>query len=309
MKSQPGASAACGFKTTDHVNFYWSLRNKWRTVVTYIDKKAFRNLKTPQDYLNAVRRIESEKLAGEQVVERATRLWFMEKLIKQARIFDDGAFLLKDPSLERFAPILHVGWGMDRILELGYDYPGFEDGINKSANPKYRFLAIEPIGFLYVIGQTPLRSSLAGIRGPSLPTKDVLESFFGNFTESEIRYISHGLGRGTYFQVFSLPAAVRKGLRCPCLFNPLFVMKGIAFAYTMVNCSHLAKVFETAESLTAHNGDREEIQYFKEGIQSALGFLEWNFPGLLETLDQNFYSEGAKEIHKAHRISGGIYRF
>jgi hypothetical protein len=309
MKSQPSDSVACGLKTIDQVNFYRSLRNKWRTVSTYIDKRAIRNLKTSQDHLDAVRRIESEKLSGEQVIERATRLWYMEKLIKQARIFDDGAFLLKDTSLEKFAPILHVGWGMDKILELGYDFPGFEDGIKKSANPKFRFLAIEPIGFLYVIGQTPLRSSLAGIRGPSLPAKDVLESFFGQFTETEIRNISHGLGRGTYFQVLSLSAAVRKGLRCPGLFNPLFIMKGIAFAYTMVNCSQLAKVFETAESLTTHNGDREEIRYFKEGIQSALGFLEWNFPGLLETLDHNFYSGGAREIHNAHRISGGIYQF
>ncbi len=121
--------------------------------------------------------------------------------------------------------------------------------------------------------------------------------------------ISHGYGRGIYFQAYSLCSALKKAQDCPVFFNTLYSIKGIAFAYTMVNGSHLDKVFLTADKLASSDLGSEETRCFHDGLTSALSFLEWNLPGLLESLEENKYTEKAREMVKSHRASGGLYRF
>jgi hypothetical protein len=97
------------YRRADQVGVYIMLRNKLKTIRTYNSRKAFKRLNTPGDFLNAVRRIESESEKRKSASEKAASLWFLERLIREARIFDNGSFLLAEPAIERFKPILHVG--------------------------------------------------------------------------------------------------------------------------------------------------------------------------------------------------------
>lgn len=293
---------------TNKVKAYRELRGKLKTIRTYKSKKPFKHLKSPGDFLNAVRCCEGDCEKRKNAAEKAVLLWFLEKLIREARIFDNGSFLLTEPAIERFKPILHVGWGMDSFSETGFDYCRFTTLIETSADPKYRLLALEPIGVVYTAARQPLRSFLIGINIPSFPDPGRLPGFFTNFSEPERQMISHGYGRGIYFNVFSLRSALKEVLNCPCFFNACYAIRGVAFAYTMVNCSHLDRIFLTARELVCRNVGREECRYFSEGIASALSFLEWNSPGLLESPAENTIIERAKEMVESYRAEGGVYK-
>lgn len=296
------------YRRVDQVGAYRMSRNKLKTIVTYKSKKAFKPLKTPRDFLNAVQGFQSESARKKSAAEKAAALWFLEKLIREARTFDNGSFLLAEPAVERFKPILHVGWGMDCFSETGFDFSHFTGTIKRSADSRYRLLALEPIGIIYIASRQPLRSFLIGINIPPFPDHDSLSAFFAHFSEPEIQIISHGFGRGVYFKAYSLCSALKEVLACDGFFNPLFSVKGIAFAHTMVNSSHFDKVFLTADRLACNNVGSEEIRYFHEGVVSALSFLEWHFPGLLESLKESTYTERAKEMVKSYQADGGIYR-
>ena len=293
----------------DQVSVYIMLRNKLKTIRTYNSRKPFKRLKTPGDFLNAVRRFESETDRKKSAAEKATSLWFLERLIREAKVFDNGAFLLTDPAIERFKPILHVGWGMDALSETGFDFPRLTAFIKRTADPKYTLLAMEPIGVIYTAGQQPLKSLITGINIPPFPDLKSLSAFFGHFSEAETQMISHGYGRGIYFQNFSLSSALKKARDCPVFFNPLYSIKGTAFAYTMVNSSHFGRVFLTADKLASGDLGSEETRCFHDGVASSLSFLEWNLPGLLESLEENRYTEKAKEMVKSYRAGGGVYSF
>jgi hypothetical protein len=296
------------YSRTDQVGVYIMLRNKLKTIRTYNSRKAFKRLNTPGDFLNAVQRFETESEKRKSAAEKAASLWFLEGLIRAARIFYNGSFLLTEPAIERFKPILHVGWGMDVLSETGFDFPRFTTIIKGSADPKYRLLVMEPIGVIYIAGQQPLKSHIIGINIPPIPDQKSLSAFFAHFNESETQMISHGYGRGIYFQAYSLCSALKKARDCPVFFNTLYSIRGIAFAYTMVNGSHLDKVFLTADKLTSSDLGSEETCFFHDGVTSALSFLEWNLPGLLESLEENRYTEKAREMVNSYRASGGVYR-
>lgn len=293
---------------TDKVKTFRELRNKLKTIRTYKRNKPFKHLKIPRDFLNEVRRYERESEARKSAAEIASLLWFLERLIREARIFDNGSFLLQDPTIERFKAVLHMGWGMDCFSDTGFDYSRFTKVIETSADPKYKLLALEPIGVIYTAAQQRLRSFLIGVNIPPFPSPGILSSFFNNFSEPEMHMISHGYGRGIYFKVFSLRSALKEALNCPNLFKSFYAAKGVAFAYTMVNSRQLDRVFLMARELNRHNEDREECRYFSEGIGSALSFLEWNSPGLLESLEENTIIESSKEMVKTYQAEGGIFK-
>jgi hypothetical protein len=295
------------FSRADHVGVYIMLRNKLKTIRSYNNKKAFKRLKTPGDFLDAVRQFESESERKKNAAEKAAGLWFMEGLIREARNFDNGSFLLIEPAIERFKPILHVGWGMDVLSETGFDFHRFMEVINYSADTKYKLLAMEPIGVIYMASQQPLRSFLIGINIPPFPDHKSLSLFFSNFNVEETRMISHGFGRGAYFQANSLCAALRKSMDCPAFFDPFYSIRGTAFAFTMVNSTHLARVFLTADKLTSSNFGNKRARFFHDGVISALSFLEWNLPGLLETLEECNYTRKAMETVHGYRNTGGVY--
>jgi hypothetical protein len=296
------------YRRADQVGIYIMLRNKLKTIHTYNNRKEFKRLNTPGDFLNAVRRFQLENKKRKSAAEKAVGLWFLERLIREARIFDNGSFLLSEPSIERFKAILHVGWAMDVLSETGFDFPRFAAVIKNSADPKYRLLAMEPIGVVYIAGQQPLKSHIIGINVPSIPDRKRLSAFFAHFSEEETQMISHGYGRGIYFQTYSLCSALKKAQDSPAFFNTLYSIRGIAFAYTMVNGSHLDKVFLTADNLVSSDLGNQETCFFHDGVTSALSFLEWNLPGLLESLEENRYTEKAKEMFNSYRASGGVYR-
>jgi hypothetical protein len=194
------------YRRADQVGVYIMMRNKLKTIRTYNNRKAFKRLNTPGDFLNAVRKFESESERKKSAAEKAASLWFLERLIREARIFDNGSFLLTEPAIERFKPILHVGWGMDVLSETGFDFPRYTTVIKCSADPKY-------------------------------------------------------------------------------------------------------KLFLTADRLASSDLGSEETCFFHDGITSALSFLEWSLPGLLESLEKNRYTEKAREMVNSYRTSGGVNRF
>jgi hypothetical protein len=190
----------------------------------------------------------------------------------------------------------------------GFDFFRFSKAVENSADGKYRLMALEPIGIIYIASQYPLRSALMGINIPRFPRKKSLNSFFHNFNKPEIEVISHGFGRGLFFQAHSLSSAIKNALANPDFFYAPDSLRGIAFAYTMVNNRHLDKVFITADKLASRNAGNEMVRCFQEGICSALSFLEWHMPGLLESLMETTYTRKAKEMLLSHRSDGGIYR-
>lgn len=293
---------------TDQVGVYIMMRNKLKTIRTYNSRKAFKRLRTPGDFLNAVRSFESESETRKSAAEKAASLWFLERLIREARIFDNGSFLLAEPAIERFKPILHVGWGMDVLSETGFDFPRFTTVIKCSTDPKYRLLVMEPLGMIYTASQQPLKSFITGINIASIPDQKSLSAFFAHFSAAETQMISHGYGRGIYFQAYSLCSALKKARDCPGFFNSLYSIRGIAFAHTMVNGSHLDRVFLTADKLVASDLGSEETRFFHDGVTAALSFLEWNLPGVLESLEENRYTGKAREMVKSYLTSGGVYR-
>lgn len=282
--------------------------NKLRTILTYRSNKNLKSLKTTGDFVKIVRGLESESRWGKSAEKKAASLWFLEKLIAEARIFNNGSFLLLDTKIERIKPALHVGWGMSAFGEIGFDFPRFSRAITNSADHKYRLLTIEPVGVIYTASQIPLRSCLMGINIPVFPDQHTLSKFFLNFSELETQALSHGYGRGLFFQAGGLCSALKKGMACPGFFEPFFSIKGIAFAYTLVNIKHLDKIFLSTNDLVANKLGREEARYFQEGISSALSFLDWHFPGLLEPLEVNAYTQKAREMVQSFQTDGGIYR-
>lgn len=210
----------------DKVKTFRELPNKLRTIRTYKSKKPFKHLEIPRDFLNAVRRYERNSKRRKCAAEIASLLWFLERLIREARIFDNGSFLLQAPTIERFKAALHIGWGMDCFSDTGFDYSRFTKVIETSADPKYRLLVLEPVGVIYTAAQLRLRSFFIGVNTPSFPSPWVLSSFFNNFSEPEMQMISHGYGRGIYFKVFSLRSALKAVLNCPCFFNSFCLYHG-----------------------------------------------------------------------------------
>jgi len=296
------------YRQADQVGVYIMMRNKLKTIRSYNIRKAFKHLNTPGDFLNAVRRFESESERKKNAAEKAASLWFLERLIREARVFDNGSFLLAEPVIERFKAILHVGWGMDVLGETGFDFPRFSTIINRWADPKYRLLVMEPIGIIYIASQQPLKSNIIGINIPPIPDQKSLAAFFTHFNEAETAMISHGYGRGIYFQAYSLCSALKKARNSPGFFNTFYSIRGIAFAYTMINSTHLDKIFLSADKLASSDLGSEETRFFHDGVISALSFLEWNLPGLLESLEENKYIEKAREMVKSYLASGGVYR-
>ncbi len=292
----------------DKVKAYRELFNKLKTIRTYKNKKPFKHLELPEDFLNAVRRCEKDQKERKCAAEKASLLWFLENLIRKARIFENGSFLLREPTIERFKAILHVGWGMDCFSDIGFDYSRFTTVIEPSADSNYTLLSLEPIGAIYTAAQQRLQSFIFGVNIPPFPDPEMLSSFFNNFSEPEMQMISHGYGRGIYFKAFSLRSALKEALNCPCYFDRFYSIRGVAFAYTMVNSAHLDKVFFTARELVCNNVGRDECRYFSEGVSSALSFLEWNSPDLLESLEENTIIEDAMEMVKTYQAVGGVYK-
>lgn len=298
---------ALDYSGADHVGVYRMSRNKLKTIITYKNIKRFKGLKTHEDFLDEVRRFASDNERKKSAPEKAAALWFMERLIREARALDIDASLLTDPTVERYKAVLHVGWGMHVLSEAGFDFAHFTSIINNAADPKYRLLAMEPVGVLYIAAQQPVRSFIIGIDSPRFPDPQGLAEFFGRFSEAETRISSHGFGRGSFFQAYSLCAALRKVLNHNTFFNPLYSIRGTAFAFTLVNTSHLDRVFLTADKLSCNNVGCEEADFFSQGVVSALSFLEWNMPGLLETLKKNSYTEQVEETVQSYHTNGGVY--
>lgn len=305
MNKENGCKA--DYKYADQVGVFGMMWNKLKTIRTYKSIKHFKRLCFPGDYLEAVRVLERESKNWTNAIDRAAGLWYLERLIRESRVFENGSFLLKEPAIERFKPILHVGWGMDVLSETGFDFQRFSKVIRDSADSRYRLLALEPIGVVYLAGQQPLKSRFIGINVPAVPGPGSLRDFFDHFDDAETQMISHGYGRGMYFKVYSLYSALRKARECPVFFESLYVIQGIAFAYTMVNIAHIDKIFLTADKLSAGNFGPEETMHFHEGITVALSFLEWNFPGFLNTIEESKYTRLATGKVKFYHTGGGVF--
>lgn len=292
---------------TDRIGFFGSMRNKVKTIRSYNRVKNFKSFHSRQDFIQAVVNPLPPLSSFERPITKASRLWRLERIAREARAFDNGSFLLKDPRLERFKPILHVGWGMDAIAETGFDFLSFSRNIEISTDPKYRLLVFEAAGVICVAAAQPFKSALIGIRVPRPFSREGLERFFQFIGQPEIDMMSHGFGRGLYFKTFTLRSSLKQALSCPSFLHPGLAVRGVGFAYAMVNCESLPDVFFTANRLKEVKKDLEEITFFREGIVTALSFLEWNFPGLLGTLQTNDFTQIARQKLQSYQAAGGVF--
>jgi hypothetical protein len=266
-----------------------------------------KDVHSQQGFVQAALDLSSASSDIESPIAKASKLWLLERIAREARSLDNGSFLLKDSKLESFKPILHVGWGMDVMAETGFDFPRFSQIVEESADPKYRPLVFEAAGVISVAAAKPFKSAMIGIPVPQTFSMTELEGFFRFINQPEKDMMSHGFGRGLYFGTFTLRSALLRALSCPSLFHPGLAARGVGFAFAMVNCDSLHDVCFTADRLAGDNQGLEEILYFKEGIVTALSFLEWNFPGMLDTLDPNDFIHSAKSKFRSYQDAGGVY--
>lgn len=293
----------------DRIGFFGSLRNKLTTIRSYNCTKHCRNLHSRQDFIQAVLNLSSSISDLERPIARASRLWQMERISRAARFLENGSFLLKDPTLERYKPILHVGWGMDVIAETGFDFQSLSRIIEKSADPKYRLMVYEAAGIISIAAALPLRSALIGIPVPRSFNLDGLEKFIRFIDRPEMDMMSHGFGRGLYFRKFTLRSSLHCAISRPHLFHPGVAVKGVGFAFAMVNCRCLQEVFFTADRLREDKIGGEVVEFFREGVATAVSFLEWNFPGLLGTLGAGDITRIASDKLRSYRKAGGVFSF
>jgi hypothetical protein len=101
--------------------------------------------------------------------------------------------------------------------------------------------------------------------------------------------------------------SLKRALSCPSLFHPGLAARGVGFAFAMVNCESLQDVFYTADRLKEDKKSLEEIEFFREGIVTALSFLEWNYSGLLDTLETNDFTQIAWHKFRSYQEAGGVF--
>lgn len=286
------------FRQADRVGIPVMMWNKLRTIRIYNSRKSFRRLREPDEFFAAIQGYEERGSGNNSGEKKAASLWKLEGLIREAKISGIDGTLLKEPSLERLKPILHVGWGMHIIGDTGFDFSRWETALQASADTRYRRMTMEPIGLVYAGSRQRLKARFAGISLPPVDEPENISRFFSRFNDMDIRMISHGYGRGTYFQNVTLRSALRAAVECPEFLDPLYAVRGVAFAHTLVNISCLDRIFET-------NGTKD----FHTGIATALALLEWHFPGLLENLPDNACVGETRQILVHHKTRGNIYHF
>ncbi len=289
--------------------FIGSAWNKLATIRSYNRVKNIKGLHSRQDFARFVLNQSLSPAGQEKPIAKASRLWQLERVAREARSIDNGSFLLKDPRLERLKPILHVGWGMDVAAETGFDFQGFSRAIAGAADPKYRLLVFEGAGVICLVASQPRRSSLIGL--PVLRTfrRDMMEHFIRHIDRQALDMMSHGFGRGLYFRTFTLRGSLKRALSCPSFFHPGSAVKGVGFAFAMVNCRSMPDVYAVADRLNKKNQGLEGIDRFTEGVVTALSFLEWNFPGVLRTLESHDITQAAWTKLRSYREGGGVFCF
>jgi len=292
----------------EQIGLITSLRRKAMVVAAYNRKAGFRNLRSPADYIDTALNLSHTGAEAKKPITKASLLWRLERLAGEAAAINRGSFLLRHPEAERFKPILHVGWGMNILAETGLDYDKFSEVINTAADPRYRLLAVEPAGVMLVAAGQRLKSRLIGIRLPQNCREKRRRDFAGKFTaEEEIRMISHGYGRGLYFQALTLRSALKEAQTGPPSIHPGFAVRGVGFAFAIVNISSLVNIWRTAARWEAENPGRKEPRHFNDGIISALSFLEWNFPGLLDSFEEGEFIQSARRQVRIYEEAGGVF--
>lgn len=289
--------------------FLGSVRNKLITIRSYNRVKNIKALRSREDFVRFVLNQSLFPSGQEKPIAKASRLWRLERIAREARSIDNGSFLLRDPRLERFKPILHVGWGMDVAAETGFDFPRFSRIVAKTADPKYRLMVFEGAGVICLAASQPRRSSLIGLPVPRTFGRNILSRFISGIDRKTLDMMSHGFGRGLYFKTLTLRSSLKRALSCPSIFHPGPAVKGVGFAFAMVNCRSLPDVLFTADRLREKKDGLEGIEGFTDGVVTALSFLEWNFPGLLDTLGAHDIVQAAWGKLRSYQEAGGVFCF
>jgi hypothetical protein len=289
--------------------FLGSMRNKLITIRSYNRVKNVKSLRSRQDFVRFVLNPPLSLSGQEKPIAKASRLWRLERIAREARSIDNGSFLLKDPRLERFKAILHVGWGMDAAAETGFDFPRFSRIVADTADPNYRLLVFEGAGVIGLAASQPRRSALIGLPVPRTFSRDVLARFIRSIDRQALDMMSHGFGRGLYFKTLTLRSSLKRARSCLPFFHPGSAVKGVGFAFAMVNCQSLPGVFMTADRLKESKDRMEGIECFTDGVVTALSFLEWNFPGLLGTLGSHDITQAAWAKLRSYQEAGGVFLF
>ncbi|HEY3132558.1 MAG TPA: hypothetical protein VGL91_24125 [Acidobacteriota bacterium] len=260
--------------------------------------------------------IQKEATRSPDLSKKAVALWRLENLgASLLRHAHSGSTLSASCLPSEICPVAHSGMGVAAVELAGFDAASIPKIIESFANSEYAPFCYESVGAMLALYKPDLffrtvrcfaRLGLVPLTTISYPDPD---RFLASFPHEVQRLISHGYGRLLYFKNASIASAIRSAQQLPFL-QLAACVQGIAFAYLMVNSTDLERVLLSSQRLD----DLAHGTAFKSGLIYALEFLEWLFPGTLDSLQletRNYQQPilAAQREILSNRSSGALAAF
>ena len=234
--------------------------------------------------------------AASDIRDKTVTLWRLERLGFSYCRHGQGS-LDDDEIPVQVQPILHVGLGIAATESAGFSAEKTVQSIEPRVHADFREYAYEAIGCIWAAYTYKLFQLLFRVvsRSKIVPCKlPEWTDFIGSFTVDQQRLISHGYGRTLYLKQLKNGRAIRTASRLDGL-DTMWAIRGIAFAYAMINHVDLYRVLDGGNDLE----DPETAHAFDQGLMTALTFWDWTFPGFLDGLAPR--SERQEELMTAAR--------
>ncbi len=253
----------------------------WRSLrpLRVISNSSLRGPFTQRQFVDAVTTVQRQAAADASIQKKSFALWQMERL--SFSYCRHGQNSLDDQAIPVEAqPISHVGLGIAATESAEFASEKIIELIEARAHPEYRLYPYESIGCIWAAyASKPFQLvfrfvSRTKIQPRKLPN---WSEFLDHFSAVQQHLISHGYGRTLYFRKLNIGRAISAAIRLDGL-DTTWAVKGIAFAYAMINHADLNHVLEVGSDL------REPLiaDAFRSGLINALVFWELAFPGFLE---------------------------
>jgi hypothetical protein len=249
-----------------------------------VSSGAIRGPMPQEDYVNRMIAIQQAAADTTNMAIKTAAFWKMENLSSEFLKNRAPGQSLNDPSLPlAIRPIAHCGMGIAAVEVGRFESACIEDLIESFSNPDYRLFAYEGSGAMLAVyerdffGRMSRMSARLGLLPLAPLTKPDTMEFLSGFSPEIRRLMSHGYGRLRYFKSHSIAQAINQVRRVPGI-EFAAAVQGIAFAYSMVNNTDLARVHHAGELL----GDAGTARAFSDGLVYALEFWEWMAPGFFD---------------------------
>lgn len=276
----PGLSPLNPGRSSRQIDMIPAWKTGWRKLIAFLNvsQKKFDGPLPQQEFIARISAIQSQASQSNDLGERTTALWRMERLgVTLGRQALPGC-TLNDPRLPTEArPIAHVGLGAGAVERASFEPARITTIIESLSHPDYYPFAYESLGLMLGAYEKSIPRILLGLKPLKWPDP---EACFRSFSPEIQRLISHGYGRILYFASKDIATTLRN-IRRRQFLQLAAGVQGMAFGYAMVNNKDLGCVLETGDGLQ----DPGLIRAFKNGLVYALEFWEWLTPGFLKSLE------------------------